>query len=132
MFSVQTTYQVALWMNQTRNSKHSRVQEDKPVWSRLWKLSIPPKVRNFVWQVSSNILPTRANLAHRRVPIDPKCAVYGSSDETVRHILWQCPLVRNVWTLVKGKLQKCDSSVRMFFSLAQTSKEKMSRKELKM
>ena len=119
-------------MNRTGNGKHSRVQEDKPIWNRLWKLSIPPKVRNFVWRASLDILPTRANLACRRVPIDPKCVVCGSSDKTVLHILWQCPLTRNVWALVKGKLQKCDSSARTFFSLAQNLKERLSYKEFKL
>ena len=96
MVSVRTAYQVALRMNRTRNDEHSKVQEDKPIWNQLWKLSIPPKVRNFLWRASSDILPTRANLARWRVPINPKCAVCGSSDETVLHILWQCPLARNV------------------------------------
>ena len=95
-FSVRTTYHVALQMNRTGIGEHSRVREGKQVWNRLWKLSVPPKVRNFVWWASSNILPTQANLARRRVPIDPKCVVCGSSDETVFHILWQCPLAQNV------------------------------------
>nr|POE57897.1 cysteine-rich receptor-like protein kinase 29 [Quercus suber] len=81
-------------------------------------------------QWDSDNLPTRANLARQKVPIDPKCAACGSSNETVLHILWQCPLPRNVWALVKGKLQKCDSSARTFFSLARTLKDKLSRKEL--
>ena len=102
MVSVRTAYQVALRMNRTGNDEHSKVQEDKPIWNQLWKLSIPPKVRNFLWRASSDILPTRANLARWRVPINPKCAVCGSSDETVLHILWQCPLARNVWALAKG------------------------------
>ena len=119
-------------MNRIGIGEHSRVQEGKPVWNRLWKLSVPPKVRNFVWRASSDILPTQANLARRRVPIDPKCVVCGSSDETVLHILWQCPLARNVWALVNGKLQKCDSSARTFFNLAQTLKERLSRKEFEL
>ena len=131
-FSVRTAYQLALRMNGTGNGEHSRVQEDKPMWNRLWQLPIPPKVRNFVWRASSDILPTRANLARRRVPIDPKCAVCGSSDETVLHILWQCPLARNVWALVKGKLEKSDSSARTFFNLAQSLKGRLSRKDFEL
>ena len=129
---MRTAYHVALRMNRTGIGEHSKVQEGKQVWNRLWKLSVPPKVRNFVWWASSNILPTQANLARRRVPIDPKCVVCGSSDETVLHILWQCPLARNVWALVKGKLQKSDSSARAFFNLAQTLKERLSRKEFEL
>ena len=119
-------------MNQTGSAEHSKVHEDKRVWNRLWKLSIPPKVQNFVWRASSDILPICANLARRRLPIDPKCVVCGSSDETTLHILWQCPLARNVWALVRGKLQKCGSSTRTFFYLAQTLMEKLSQKELEM
>ena len=110
--------------------EHFEVHEDKRIWNGLWNLSIPPKVWKFVWWANLDILPTRANLARRRVPIDPKCAVCGSSDETAFHILWQCPLAHNVWALVRGKLQKCDSSARTFFCLAQTLKDKLSWKEL--
>ena len=131
-FSVRISYQVALRMKGTGNGEHSRVQEDKPVWNRLWQLSIPPKVRNFVWRASSDILPIRASLACRQVPIDPKCAMCGSSDETVLHILWQCPLARNLWALVKGKLQKSDSSARTFFSLAQYLKSRLSHKDFEL
>ncbi|KAK9989376.1 hypothetical protein SO802_029615 [Lithocarpus litseifolius] len=129
-FSVRTAYHVALRLGRKNPAEHSRVQEDKQIWNRLWRLSIPPKVRNFIWRASSDILPTRANLARRKIPIDPKCVICGSSDETVLHILWQCPLAQNVWTLVKGKLQKCDSSARTFLCLAQTLMGKLSRKEL--
>ena len=54
----------------------------------------------------------------------------GEHDEIVIHILWQCPLARNVWALVHGKLQKCDSSAHNFLSLARALVEKLSRKDL--
>ena len=60
------------------------------------------------------------------------CAVCASSDEIVLHILWQCLLAQNIWALVKGKLQKCDSLARTFFSLAQSLKERLSRKEFEL
>lgn len=32
------------------------------IWSRLWKLHIPNKVKIFGWRVGQEILPTRVNL----------------------------------------------------------------------
>lgn len=71
-FSVRTVYQVALCIFRRASAVHSRAWDDKQIWNRLWKLPILPKVRNFVWRVCSNILPTRANLYRRKVHIDPR------------------------------------------------------------
>ena len=77
---------------------------DKRLWHKMWKMDVPPKVRTFLWRACSEILPTRANLARRRLPIDPRCEIYRHEEETVCHVLWECPLATNVWALVKGKL----------------------------
>ena len=87
-------------------------------------------MRTFVWRASSNILPTRANLVRWKVLIDLKCAICGTNDDTVIHMLWQCPLACNVWALVCGRLQKCDSSAQTFLSLARTLVEKLPRRDL--
>ncbi|KAK9984238.1 hypothetical protein SO802_033763 [Lithocarpus litseifolius] len=129
-FSVKSAYQVALRIHRSSSAEHSRARDDKLVWNRLWGLPIPPKVRNFVWRACSDILPTRANLVRQKVHMDPKCAICGEHDEAVIHILWQCPLARNVWALVRGRLQKCDSSALDFLNLARTLVVKLSREEL--
>lgn len=129
-FSVRTAYRVALRMNQVSVAEHSMAREDKQVWNRIWKLPIPPKVRNFVWRDSSDILPTRANLVRWKVPVDLKCAICGMQDKTVIHILWQCPLARNAWALVPGKVQKYDSSAQNFHGLTRTLMKKLPNKDL--
>ena len=129
-FLVRTAYRVALRMNQVLVAEHSMACEDKQVQKRLWKLLIPPKVQNFVWRASSDILPTQANLVRRKVPVNPKCAICGMQDETFIHILWHCPLANNAWALVLGKLQKCDSSAQNFHDLACTLMEKLSKRDI--
>ncbi|XP_075655192.1 uncharacterized protein LOC142625413 [Castanea sativa] len=99
------------------------------LWNKLWTLNIPPKVRNFVWRACSNILPTRANLARRRVLIEPLCAICGQAEETVSHALWECPIARNVWAMVRGKLQKCGARIQTFHLLARQLMEKLTREE---
>uniref|UniRef100_A0A7N2LLU9 Reverse transcriptase zinc-binding domain-containing protein n=1 Tax=Quercus lobata TaxID=97700 RepID=A0A7N2LLU9_QUELO len=70
-FTVKTAYQVALRLNREVGVEHSTVGEEKRFWNRIWRMNVPPKVRNFVWRACTGILPTRANLYRRRVPIDP-------------------------------------------------------------
>ena len=80
-------------------------------------LNVPPKVRTFLWRACSNSLPTRANLHRRKVQIESLCGACCQEPETTGHMLWECPPVRNVWALVKGKTQKCSNEARDFFLL---------------
>ena len=91
--------------------------EEKRFWNRTWKMNVPPKVRNFVWRACTDILPTRANLYRRKVPIDPHCSICGQTDETVGHALWECPMARNVSAMAQGRLQKCGIVAQNFFHL---------------
>ena len=76
-FTVRSAYLVALRLNQGGVVENSRAHEDKRMWDKIWRLRIPPKVRNFLWRACSDVLPTRANIARRRLPIDPSYAIYG-------------------------------------------------------
>ena len=117
-FSVKTAYWVALSLNQPENAEHTTAREDKKFWNKMWKLHIPPKVRNFIWRACSNILPTSTNLCRRRIPVASTCTICQQQEETVAHVLWECPLARNVWGMVKGQLQKCNSKTPNFYILA--------------
>ena len=55
--------------------------------------------------------------------MDPSCTICRQHDETVAHVLWECPLARNVWAMVKGKLQKCNSEAQNFYTLARQMEE---------
>ena len=43
------------------------------VWAKLWKLQIPNKIKLFGWRACLDILPTRVNLARRKILEDDKC-----------------------------------------------------------
>ena len=127
-FSVRTAYRVALRLKQTENVEHSTAREDKKFWNKMWKLPVPPKVRNFMRRACSDILPTSANLCRMRVLVDPSCTICRQHDETVAHVLWECSLARNVWAMVKGKFQKCNSKAQNFYTLARQMEEKLPKK----
>ena len=87
-------------------------------------MNVPPKVWNFIWRACKDILPTRANLYRRKVPIDLLCSICKLIDETVGHALWECPLAENVWAVARGRLQKCVVTAQSIFLLVRDLEEK--------
>ena len=116
-FSVKSAYWVVIRMRQADQVEHSSAQTDKRLWNRIWQLHIPPKAKTFVWWACCDIIPTRLNLWIRKTPLDPACAICQQQDETVAHALWGCPMARNVWAMVEGKLQKISSYTEDFYGL---------------
>ena len=130
MFTVRSAYQVALKLKESVQAEHSRAVTDRAVWKKIWTLHVPPKVRMFVWRACSNILPTRENLHRRKIKVDPQCEVCCQKTESTGHLLWECPLARNVWALCRGKIQKCSNDAQDFFALFQMQADRLTKMEL--
>nr|XP_023876296.1 uncharacterized protein LOC111988743 [Quercus suber] len=79
------------------------------VWTKLWNLNVPKKVKVFGWRACQNILPTRANLRRRRVIDDDACTLCLREAETGVHALWDCAVARDVWAGSLTRLQKWSS-----------------------
>ena len=131
VFSVKSTYQVALRLKQLDYVEHSTAARDRPIWNKIWSLKVPPKVKNFMWRACSNILPTRDNLHRRKLHVEPMCGFCCQNSKTAEHVLWTCPFARNVWALCRGKLQKCSNVAIDFFSLFQLLVDRLECDELK-
>ena len=100
------------------------------VWKSAWALDTPPKVKNFLWRACSNIFPTCDNLHRKKLQIEPLCMVCHQHRETVCHALWECPLARNVWGLVNGKIQKSKAYATDFFLLTWSMLERLPKDEM--
>jgi hypothetical protein len=46
-------------------------------WKTLWQLHVPAALKNFLWKVSNNIIPTKANLHRQKITPDPLCPIDG-------------------------------------------------------
>lgn len=84
-----------------------------------------PKGLHLYVEACSNVLPTKANLAQRKVWINTRCSLCCQQNETTCHILWECPLA-----LVRGKLQKSNSAANNFLMLARQMMGRLDKKEL--
>ena len=129
---MKTAYQVALRLSHLQSGEHSSASQDQRLRKKLWSQNVPPKFRTFMWRACCNVLPTKTNLARRKVQIDPKCSICGQQDETTQQILWECLFPCNVWALAWGKLQKSSFVTKKFFMLARCMVHRLGGKDLEM
>ena len=75
----------------------SESNTNSPIWSRLWKLRIPNKVKIFGWRAGHEILPTGENLAKCQILKEETCQLCKQGSESVLHVLWECAVASDVW-----------------------------------
>lgn len=74
LFLVKLAYRVAMQVQRGEGwIENSRGYVGKQVWTALWKLRIPNKIKVFGWRACHEILSTRMNLARQRVVGDNVC-----------------------------------------------------------
>jgi ribonuclease HI len=72
-------------------------------WKWLWAMSIPPKIKNFIWRSLSFCLPTLCNLSDRMPDVDVTCPLCTLHSEDDIHALVNCPAVQQVWRYSRFK-----------------------------
>uniref|UniRef100_A0A0A8ZJV0 Reverse transcriptase zinc-binding domain-containing protein n=1 Tax=Arundo donax TaxID=35708 RepID=A0A0A8ZJV0_ARUDO len=66
-------------------------------WQKLWRLSCPPKIKQFLWRLAHDILPTRMNIRRRGMDVDTRCPVCMRFDEDGCHCFLKCKFARHCW-----------------------------------
>ncbi|KAG2327931.1 hypothetical protein Bca52824_010659 [Brassica carinata] len=70
----------------------------KPAVSKaIWTADIVPKLRHFLWSISSKAISITENLQRRNIPVDPYCVRCCDIVETANHLFFQCPYAQQVW-----------------------------------
>lgn len=72
--------------------------EAQKVWRNVSHSALQNRHRDLAWMVAHEILPVRAVMHSRGMSKDPICPRTGcGAPETVRHALWECSAVRDLW-----------------------------------
>ncbi|KAK2447871.1 putative mitochondrial protein [Trifolium repens] len=95
-YSVRSAHHLVKQHN-SRDDAASSGQQMNSLWREIWKAPVPNRVRNFLWRLGKNILPTRANLEKKGVQIENLCPQCQSAPETVDHIFLHCHLSQLTW-----------------------------------
>ncbi|OMO59674.1 hypothetical protein COLO4_34121 [Corchorus olitorius] len=70
---------------------------DNKVWSFIWNIKTPPRVKHFLWRASSKAIATRPALKQRKIAQEATCPICHDMDESMEHLILQCPWVETVW-----------------------------------
>lgn len=66
-------------------------------WDIIWTCKAIPKIKNMLWRLGSDILPTKSMLVYRHIGDNSVCPVCSSPSESWQHALIECPKVRLIW-----------------------------------
>ncbi|CAN1800986.1 Putative ribonuclease H protein At1g65750 [Linum perenne] len=67
-------------------------------WSRLWRLSLPPKLKHFLWKLTRRVLPTRTALKYRRrMAVPANCGLCDRFEEEEEHLFVTCDVAMDCW-----------------------------------
>ena len=106
--------------------------KDRKFWKFLWALSIPPKVKSFLWRACLGILPTFEMLHLRHMRDNGLCPGCTLASESMAHSLWTCPVANDVWVESGLKLQKWDRFILNFCNLMETVWNRFSHEDVKL
>ncbi|KAL6184978.1 hypothetical protein ACLB2K_041113 [Fragaria x ananassa] len=67
------------------------------IWSLIWDLSVPNKVKLFLWRACHAFLPCAERLFKRKIRSHGGCDRCGDREESVIHSLWYCQVARKLW-----------------------------------
>ncbi|XP_062089159.1 uncharacterized protein LOC133795722 [Humulus lupulus] len=84
---------------------------DKQFWKVLWKVRVPPKVKDLIWRASTGCLPTNFQLRSRHVEVDPFCPLCQTERETIMHALVRCNRVWECWERLGLRLVRSESEI---------------------
>lgn len=66
-------------------------------WSGIWKLKVPPKIKNLIWRMCRGCLPTRVRLQDKGVQCPMNCVVCDGPSEDLHHVFFDCSFAVQVW-----------------------------------
>ncbi|KAF2562219.1 hypothetical protein F2Q70_00016758 [Brassica cretica] len=80
IYSTRSGYQFTEALLDLQNqNKHSMPHVEEKLWSSIWKIKAPPKIKNFIWRSLSGALAVKERLRTRGIPVDSMCLGCGSA-----------------------------------------------------
>lgn len=96
IYSVKSAYHLLQNKRAAASPGPSRNSQEK-IWKNIWRVPIHNRVRNFLWRLVKDILPTRMNLQRKGINTVLECPLCHCYQETTDHLFLHCILSKLVW-----------------------------------
>lgn len=101
IFTVKTAYHMEwdqqhgrkLWRTNSMISAST-----SPIWSILWKLRVPAKVKIHYWRALYGAIPCRGIMANRHMITNSLYPICGPDCESISHAFFKCQHVQAIWS----------------------------------
>ncbi|KAE8655645.1 hypothetical protein F3Y22_tig00117021pilonHSYRG00092 [Hibiscus syriacus] len=67
---------------------------ENKLWNLAWEFDGWQRIRQFLWLILHNRLMTNVERTRRGLTMDSTCPTSREGDETISHVLWECPKAR--------------------------------------
>lgn len=109
MFTVSSAYRFLIktkimregWLHESDGSSSNA--RDEKYWTKLWGLTVPSKIKVFLWRLARHSLPTTDVMNRRNMATRDACPLCGVQDSR-RHALISCTMARSTWALSEPEL----------------------------
>ncbi|XP_058776202.1 uncharacterized protein LOC131650515 [Vicia villosa] len=95
-YSVRSAYHLCTQYKQAKSPGPSNISSQQ-LWKDIRKAPIHNIVRNFLWRLAKNILPTRVSLSKKGINLDDICPLCLSLPESAQHLFLNCEFSRLVF-----------------------------------
>ena len=72
-------------------------QQNGKLWESVWKVVVPERVRVFLWLATHQVIMTNVERHRRHLCNTSTCSVCNGGEETILHILRDCPAMDGIW-----------------------------------
>ena len=75
---------------------------DTVEYNWIWHLTIPPKIKNFLWKACNDGLPTKIRLEKSHVFLPQQCVFCSNAGESIGHLCFACPFTADFFSHLKA------------------------------